>query len=182
MKGLFKLRNELIENGVIFSFSGKPSQAIVSSIAETFEEKMQKSNVKFSVVQNIFSVFVEQIQNVMSYSPEHNEEENSEFLLDFSIVAIGQDKNSDKYYVLSGNVVKIEEEMKIIEKINKVNSLEKSELRKYYKELRKSGVDSHDRGAGLGFIEMAKKATEPLEFTFEKMDEDFTFFTLKVII
>ena len=173
MIGLFKLRNELIDNGIIFSFSGTLSQNIISSIAETFENKMQKSNVEFSLIQNVFSIFIEQIQNILSYSDHLN---------DFSIIAIGFNKNLNKYYVLSGNMIDLNKKDRIHEKIEKVNSMNKKELRVYYKELRKSGVDTHKRGAGLGFIEMAKKSTEPIEFMFEDFNNKFTFFTLKVII
>ncbi len=173
MIGLFKLRNELIENGIIFSFSGTLSQNIISSIAETFEEKMQKSNIKFSLIQNIFSVFIEQIQNILSYSNHLN---------DFSIIAIGFNKHLNKYYVLSGNMIGLDKKDKIKDRIEKVNSMDKKELRTHYKELRKSGKDTHKRGAGLGFVEMAKKSTEPIEFMFEDFDDKFTFFTLKVII
>lgn len=185
MNSLFELRNSLIEKGVIFSFSGKPSQAIISSIAETFEDKMLKSNVKSSVIQNIFSVFVEQIQNVMSYSIDVDKFENlnySDIFSDSSFIAIGFDKTQEKYYVLSGNIIDINEREAISEKIEFANSMDKKELRAYYKELRRSGEDKHSKGAGLGIIEMAKRSSRPMEFSFERIDEKKLFFSLKVII
>jgi hypothetical protein len=38
------------------------------------------------------------------------------------------------------------------------------------------------RGAGLGFIDMAKKASKPIEFDFRKLNENFSFFSMKTVI
>jgi hypothetical protein len=56
------------------------------------------------------------------------------------------------------------------------------ELKALYKELRKSGENSHERGGGLGFLEIQRKSTMPLKYRFEKIDEKYQFFSLKSLI
>ena len=38
------------------------------------------------------------------------------------------------------------------------------------------------RGAGLGFIEMAKKSSEPIEYVFQNIDNTHSFFTIRITI
>ena len=41
---------------------------------------------------------------------------------------------------------------------------------------------THKGGAGLGFVDMARKSGQKLHFDFEPIDEHFSFFSLKTII
>jgi hypothetical protein len=38
------------------------------------------------------------------------------------------------------------------------------------------------KGAGLGFIEMARKVSLPIEYEFVPMEDDYSFFCLKATI
>ena len=180
MNSLYKLRNQYIQEGIIFSFSGEVSQSILTGIAENLENKMEMLEVKSSTTQNIFSIFIEQMQNVMKYSPPEDEEVGH--FSNMSISVIGFDGAKNKYYVSSGNVIDRSDKEKVIDKISKLNLMDRQELKDYYKELRKSGRYKHDKGAGLGLIEMAKKSTEPIEFIIDDIDEKLSFFTIKTII
>ncbi|MCZ6898904.1 MAG: DUF6272 family protein, partial [Bacteroidetes bacterium] len=41
---------------------------------------------------------------------------------------------------------------------------------------------SEKGGAGLGFVDMARKSGHKLEFGFETMNDEFSFFSLKSVI
>ena len=59
--------------------------------------------------------------------------------------------------------------------------MSKEELKLYYKKQRK--IESAVEGsAGLGFIELARKSTKPIDFEFQSIDKNFTFFSLKTYI
>ncbi|HHC24848.1 MAG TPA: hypothetical protein ENK58_05450 [Desulfobacterales bacterium] len=60
--------------------------------------------------------------------------------------------------------------------------MSQDELRKYYKEQRRKKPDARSKGAGLGFIEVARKAGRPIAFDFRKADGDFYFFSIKTVI
>ncbi len=179
LSSLYNLRNEYLKDGIIFSFSGEVSQLILTSIVEELGNKMEMLNVKTSIIQNIFSIFIEQIQNIMKYSPNIKQES---LFSNISISVIGFDNKKLKYYVSSGNIINKIDKEKVENKISKLNSMDKQELKDYYKELRKSGLHKHEKGAGLGLIEMARKASEPIEFAIDEIDELFSFFTIKTII
>ncbi len=60
--------------------------------------------------------------------------------------------------------------------------MSKDELKEYYKAQRRKSPEEGSKGAGLGFIDMAKKASEPIEFDFKPIDEKVSFFSLKTVI
>jgi len=45
-------------------------------------------------------------------------------------------------------------------------------------------MDAHpgSKGAGLGLIEMARKGSEPIEYSFLSIDDNFSFFTISVVV
>ncbi len=66
--------------------------------------------------------------------------------------------------------------------LESLRSLNKNELKSLYRERRKKAASPESKGAGLEFIEMARKASLPIEYEFVPMGEDQSFFCLKVII
>ncbi len=171
----------LDKEGVIFSFSGTISQNILSSIAETIEKELHSTGISFSLIQNIFSVFTEQMQNIMSYSHERIQLGDNTFESP-GICVVGYDKSVGHYYVSSANIISPEGGPVLSAKLDKIIAMNKAELRQYYKELRRSGKDTHGRGAGLGFLEMAKKSALPLQYSISKLDGNRAFFEIKVYI
>lgn len=177
---MFEFKQMLEQEGIIFSFSGTISQAILSSIGETIESEFDSINIDANTIMKIFAVFTEQMQNIMSYSKERREHQGNRHASP-GICIVGQDKRG-KYFVNSANIMDIKDEQKVCEKIDYINTLDAEGLKAYYKELRRSGRGVHDRGAGLGFLEMAKKSSEPLAYKITKIDSERSFFEIKVYI
>ena len=169
------------DDGIIFSYSGTVSQSILSSIGETIENEFTNSDVDVNTIHNIFAIFTEQMHNVMSYSKERIQKGNNQFESP-GITIVGYDSVKQKYFVSSANMMDRKDEKKLIDKLEKINKLEKTELRQYYRELRRNGREKHSRGAGLGFLEMAKKSSEYLEYNITTIDTEQSFFEIKVII
>jgi hypothetical protein len=51
-----------------------------------------------------------------------------------------------------------------------------------YKENLKSEPEEGSRGAGVGIIEIARRASKPIEFDFADFDDRFSFFALEAAI
>jgi hypothetical protein len=176
---LFK--ENLEREGIIFSFSGTISQNILSSIAETLEKELRSTGVSFVLIQNIFAVFTEQMQNIMSYSYEHIHLGDNA-LKSPGICVVGYDRAKKHFFVSSANVMHPDGELPLREKLDKMIAMDKIELREYYKILRRSGKEKHGRGAGLGFLEMAKKSSLPIEYAISHLDDKRSFFEIKVYL
>ncbi len=169
------------DEGIIFSYSGTVSQAILSSMRETIENEFRHNEIDTNTIQNISAIFTEQMHNIMSYSKERIHKGDNRFESP-GISVIGFDTQYQKYFVSSANVMDNADKQKLIDKLQKINTLGKLELRQYYRELRRNGREKHTRGAGLGFLEMAKKSSESLEYNITKIDNERSFFEIKVIL
>lgn len=180
LENLYSFKKDLDKEGVIIYFSGVMSQDVLTSFKETIERKIENSD-GVSKATNIFAVFVEMVQNIMSYSAD------AEFIdtnhkQSYGIMILGFDKELNKYFIKSGNRVYTKDKLKIEKKLEEMKNLNKDEIKALYKELRRSGNDTHERGGGLGFLEIQRKSSMPLEYAFEKIDEECQFFCLKSII
>ena len=60
-------------------------------------------------------------------------------------------------------------------KLEEILKLNKNDLKKTYRELRKSGKNTHNNGGGIGFYEIAKRS-DKIEFEFNQINEDKFYF------
>jgi len=134
--------------------------------------------------QEVFSVFVEQMYNMLTYSAEKERFNTSGD--DFTESPKGTfilGKNGNTYFIQTGNVIKNESVEPIKNRIDYLNTLDKKMLRKYYKEQTRLKNDSPgSKGAGLGFIEIARRISSKIEYSFAPYGDELTFFTLYVTI
>jgi hypothetical protein len=81
---------------------------------------------------------------------------------------------------MSGNPIRKSNVKGLDDKLQHINSLDKDGLKDLYKEIIKNTTISEKGGAGLGFVDMARKSGGKLEFEFPEMSADYCFFCLKV--
>ncbi|PLX11621.1 MAG: hypothetical protein C0594_03385, partial [Marinilabiliales bacterium] len=81
----------------------------------------------------------------------------------------------------TGNLVENTNIPPIEKLLKKINSLEKDELKKYYKEVLLEGEISDKGGAGLGLIDMARKSGNKLSYDFKNVSDDLSYFYLHTI-
>lgn len=122
---------------------------------------------------------VECLQNIVKHAEDLNEKEEGG-LRNNAIFLLG--KNATEYIVTSGNPVRNSTIDFISGKLDQVNALDKEGLKELYKEVIKKGEISEKGGAGLGFIDMARKSGRKLEYSFEAINDDFAFFSLQITV
>jgi hypothetical protein len=164
-----KVVEVMTKEGVIFSFSGMISQSMVEFMIENAGKQLEAQKEDRSVVNSIFIIAIEQLQNIMSYSKERNIGEGNRYTSP-GLLVVGYHKEVAKYYINSSNEIQEEDIKGVSEKIDFINSLDKQSQRRLLREKLRNGEDSHERGAGVGFIEMAKRSSDKLKYSFNKID------------
>jgi len=92
-----------------------------------------------------------------------------------------------EYEIIATNIISIDDKEKIEPILNEIMSADKKEIKKRYKELRKSGKNSHEKGGGIGFYEIAK-ASSSVDFdfnpvyNFKKINRDKYYFTMTSVV
>lgn len=172
---------DLNQKGIIFCFCGPVSQSLIEGIGGTLRQKMELEDTDLNTSQKVFSVFVEQMQNIVNYSADRIILENKlEGEVRIGVLILG--KEDDHFYVLCGNKTERTNMETISNQLKTLSSMSKAELKKLYQDRRKTSPLREGKGTGLGFIDIARKATMPIEFEFSPVDDKFVFFTIKAVI
>ena len=160
-----------IENGelIFLAYVGFITQPLISAIVDYLEQLNEKQD-RINLPQRLYVVFIEIAQNMMNYA---KDDEYKAFIL----IA----REGDGYYILSKNSVTSQRKEKLEKILNKIKSMKKEEIKKLYKERRRSGEKSHDNSAGIGFLEIAKRSKN-IEFDFTPFKDDKYVFSLKVYV
>lgn len=176
--------NMLKENNVNIVYSGPIWADGVEGIGGTLRKRLELDDLPLTASQSVFSVFVEQMNNMLQYSEEKEQfqrRDGKQLEASTGVFLMGvQGKN---YFLQSGNVMRSKHVAFIKERIEYINTLDKAALRKYYKEqLKQENTNADSKGAGLGLIEIARRATSKIEYSFTPIGEDLVFFAMYVRI
>ncbi len=169
-----KVIQDLVEDdGIIFlTYGGFISQSLISAMTEALEKEAKQNALNMGISNNIFTIFIELTQNMMNYSKTKCQEStdvNSE-----GLIVVTKD-SYDNYYIHSQNIIALKDKEKIEPKLEEILTLDQEQLKKKYRELRRSGRDKHGKGGGIGFYEIAKRSDE-INFEFNKINEDKYYF------
>jgi hypothetical protein len=177
---LIQVHNYLRTNGIMICFSGKLSQELIEEYGAAVRKYLEADDRPMNEVSTVFSIFIEQTQNIKNYCSRVQEHSLFEEIHQSSIVTIG--KTAEGNYVQSGNLLLSNDAEQLKTRIDLLVGLDKTELKKLYKEKLKQELPSDSTGAGLGLIEIARKATQPLEYFVTPIDSTVSFFTLKACV
>ena len=181
MADLYELKTALDSHGTFFCFSGPINHDLIVELGDTIKKRMTIEEASKTTILKAFSMFIEYAQNIANYSAEEVADpdlQNRGYRS--GLISIGL-KNGI-YFVSSGNLVDNSKVDGLKEKLETLNNMDKDELKKHYKQKRKQERPDDSAGAGLGFIELARKSTDPLEYSFQKIDDDYSFFAIKTTV
>ncbi|GJM60322.1 hypothetical protein PEDI_08740 [Persicobacter diffluens] len=162
----------MLENNLILVYEGEFTQEITKSVLAMAERNMDSIGEESSTKRKVFNVMVECLQNIVK----HGEDEANKQ----AIFMIG--KENEQYVITSGNPIRNEFVEGLKSKLEEINSLDKEGLKSLYKEIIKNTSISDKGGAGLGFVDMARKSGQELAYDFKPLDDAYSFFSLKTCI
>jgi Family of unknown function (DUF6272) len=183
-RDLLDLRGTLQRQGIIFAFSGYMTETVLSGVGAAIKQKLTIDDADTKTLRSVFAVFVEQMQNIIRYSAElaaQSSATDSPLLeIRYGIVTIGQEGN--EYVIQAGNLVAHEDVERLRTRLIKIRDMNKEELRAVHKEQLRAMPEVGSKGAGLGIMEIARRASKPIEFDFTDVDDCYSFFTLKASV
>jgi hypothetical protein len=159
------------EESVLVSHYGELSQAVISNLEGSVEEKITSLDISKGPIKKVFFISVETLQNMLLHGQKNNEGEQHNF---FILV-----KNGTQLKVISSNLVANTSIPALEKQINTINSFDDEKaLKSYYLEHLENNTISEKGGAGLGFITIGMKSGNKLKVDFQKINDQFSLFTL----
>jgi hypothetical protein len=167
-----RMKLESNQQGIILSFNGFISEGILFALGDALKKKMSMDETNVCVMKRVFSVFVEQAQNIIRYSAETLAKAGQEVdRISSGLITVGCEEGH--FFVVCGNVMR---------RADAVPLRARLEIKAYYLEKIKGSVDPASMGASLGLIEIARRASEPIQYDFLDIDDLNTFYCMKVFI
>lgn len=175
---VYSFYKSMNEHRVQLVYEGEITHQITKAFTSLTETNMELEEESQSTQKKVFHVMVECLQNVGKHATcvdcdENRKDGRGTFMLC---------KNPDEYTITTGNIVNKSHITDMVEVLEKINSLDKDGLKQLYKQQIKEGRLSSKGGAGLGFIDIAKKTGNKLYYNFLPINDDFSFFVLTSVI
>lgn len=173
--------DKMDRNNILLSFKGDITAELLTSILQIIESKMDNMQEEPKLKKKVYIVLVELLQNLYHHmdDPSLNEEDVAD-VARTAIFMIG--KENSHYNVITGNYIKNDRVTGLKKKMDEINSLPPEELKEHYKKVLNNGQMSDKGGGGLGMIDIARRTGKPLFYEFIPINNNFSFFTLNIVI
>ena len=169
----------LIEKeAILFEYEGGVDKQVLLKTLPVIEDILEVLKVSRQNKRKIVNIAIETLQNLQLHSYQNGQRDYG--LSPLFIVA-----KSDGFITITiGNLVAQDEKAVLEDKIQKINSLNEEEVKFLYGVIMKQTVVkfSTKGGAGLGLIDMKKKSGNELGYCFQEVDENVSYFSLKVSV
>ena len=182
MVDVFDIRKGLGESGIFFVYSGALSHGILTSLVESLEDNCNEWITHRRKANCILVILIEMVQNIINYSILNKDSHFPAITNCEGTILLGFDPAKDKLFLKSGNIVEAKHIKKIEKRIEEIIVLDRENTRLRYRELRRSGKNASERGAGLGFLEIQRKTTEPLSYSLKDLKDGSYYYTLEAFI
>ena len=170
-----ELYKNIYDPNILLLHKGDISFDLISIVIETLENNVEDVEDDRKIKKKFNHLVTESFQNLGHHANKDGIPKNSEVMM--------VTREEDHYSITTGNLMQNESVEELKKTLEDINSKDSDELRALYKEVLSNEKYSDKGTAGLGFIDMARKAGQKLNFEFYQMDEEFTYFTfgLKIV-
>jgi len=165
----------------VFYYSGYFSQNIINAIGDAVRLRLERSDTPGGVRRKLFSTFIEMAQNIVHYSSNNlTPIEQADRELRAGSVCVMQENG--QFFIMCANPVTPEWAEHLRRVLEPLCDMSAEQIRyAYRRQLRKPAPDD-SKGAGLGFLTIAKESSRPIEFSLEPNETGMVTFSLKATI
>ena len=171
-KAAYEFYDILDTSKMSYYYRGDLTQSITDGILALTETNLTKAQETVKVKKRIYTILVEGLQNITRHQDIANERKSF----------FGVEQTDEFYFITMANIIGNDKINDLSTQLDKINSLEKEELKSFYKQALIENELSAKGGAGLGLIEMARKSGSKLLYTFREIDEETSYFYLRTYI
>ncbi len=175
---LFTLQQTYNQQRIMLCFNGPLTKSLIEEIGNALRNYMEHEHATASSAMDVFGAYIELTQNIRHYVARKGWGEAEAA----ATVVIARD-NEGRYVVSAGNIVDATDGSVLEARVHALAAMDKAALKACYKEqLRKPREENAVSGAGLGLIDLARKAAEPLTCSVRMLDDGRAFFSMRVVM
>jgi hypothetical protein len=169
---VYDVYRAMCDNDLSIIYEGHFDQEITKAVLSLVEKNFSENELDELTKKRIFNIIVEVLQNICKHQASAGEEP--------AIFIVGRQEND--FSIISGNNLQPGKDARLSAMLDNINSKDKESLKALYKEAKLSSVISEVGGAGLGFIDIARKSGNKLNYCIKRIDDSRSFFIFKSVI
>ena len=175
---LFSLQQTYNQQRIMLCFNGPLTKSLIEEIGNALRNYMERENATASSAMDVFGAYIELTQNIRHYATRKGWDDSAAS----ATVVIARDAEGH-YVVSAGNILDAADGQMLEARVKVLAGMDKAQLKAEYKEqLRKPREEGAATGAGLGLIDLARKAKEPLSCSLRTLDDGRAFFSMRVVM
>ncbi len=157
-------------------YKGEFGLQAIDRLIEEVDQRVDKATIGAKTKKKVLNISIEILQNIFRYLKHTNlpKNNNEGFFVIYEL--------DGNIKIDSGNFLKNSDVKNVSSRITKINEQLFDELTTMYRGVLDEGDISGQGGAGLGFIDIARKSGNKIKYEFTKIDEEYCFFVLKINI
>lgn len=179
MKFVYQIHGSMLDNNILLVYEGEVNQEITKAFTTLTQKNLDGDEATdLPIKKRVYHVMVECLQNI----GKHCDHVDSGLPISPGNGIFMVSKTNGGFNVITGNPIanaKIDDLKKILDT---VNSMDRDEIKAYYKKTIVESRISEKGGAGLGFIDIVKKTGNKIDYHFQKINEVTSFFILQTYI
>ncbi|MEQ9468587.1 MAG: SiaB family protein kinase [Ekhidna sp.] len=183
LKNIITFKKLMTDSNVNVVYLGNVTQATIDGVTEMISEDLSVRNENKRVTKRVYHAMMESLQNICKHADSQSDEESNSLeqgLVKKGIFLIGH--NESEYFITTGNNIEIKNAVVLRDILDNVNAQDADGLKQLYFQAMENSELGETGGAGLGFIDMAKKTGTKYEYYFEPDSETSCFFILTMRI
>ena len=175
---IFHMREYYTRQQIMLCLNGPISRGLLEEAGNTLRSYLSSDNLKPTSVMDVFSIYVEMVQNIRCYARLKCWSE-----LDAVATVVVSRDDFGRYVILAGNLIDKTDGDALIQRVEYLAGLSKEDLKVFYKaQLRRPRNQCQIAGAGLGLIYMARKSTVPMQAVLNNLSDGKLFFSLRAVV
>ena len=162
---------------ILIEFRGNVTFNEISKLINELNAKMKELKETVNIYKRLLTIMVESLENIIKYMDRLDKKDET-IINNPSIFKLI--KGNKTYMIKVSNPVKNYDMELLNNRLETLNKFNYHELKQTYHEIISNGKFSDQGGAGLGFIEMMKAAGKKIGYSFEKINKEFSYFSLEL--
>jgi hypothetical protein len=158
-------------------FNGPISHTLIEEIGNALRNYLQADQVSPSAATDVFAVYIEMTQNIRHYTMQKGWREPDSI----ATMVIARDAGGH-YVVTAGNLVEVADGQVVLARVEELAALDKPALKLAYKEQLRKPREAGASGAGLGLLEISRRASAPLRGEMHHLEGGRAYISLRAVI
>lgn len=161
----------------IIEYKGHLTFTTIGRLLTQLKSRIPQYDIQLGIYKKIIAIMIEVLENIYKYSDQYH---SDQYISRNYIPSFRLDRQENNYWIECINPIKNADIPPLKEKLDLINKSDSAGIKLLYRQTISNGHFTHKGGAGLGIIEMAKISGHPLEYKFEKINDNFSTYFISI--